>query len=203
MDPFIPPGGQTKNWYARVYVPSDLKGHFGKASEFRQSMKTTDKVLAMARGGVFVTAKAHEFLVKRAEIAGMGGERRAVSVVLDQNLIRNLTSVRFTSLLDFDDECRDGRGPGDDPKDMEAVPRDHMPSLISIIARRKGAPGYQAYVDGVLRIAKVQGHKIARDDPLLDELVVSRSPTRTMSALLLRSGFSIKSGLKLRSPGLW
>ena len=173
MDLFIPTGGQTKNWYVRVYVPSDLKGQFGKATEFRQSTKTTDKVVALARAGVFVTAKAREFLEKRAEMAGMGGEQRAVSVILDQNLIRNLTSVRFATLLDFDDQCRDGRGPEDDPKDMEAVPGGQIPSLISIIARRKGAPGYRAYADGVLKIAKAQGHEIALDDPLLDELVLA------------------------------
>jgi hypothetical protein len=71
----------------------------------------------------------------------------------------------------LDDECRDGRGEQDDQTDMDAVPRDYLPSVISIIARRKGAPGYQAYVDGVLRIAKGQRHEIARDDPLLDELL--------------------------------
>lgn len=170
MDLFIPTGGQTRNWYVRVYVPSDLKGHFGKA-EFRQSMKTTDKVEALARAGVFITAKAGEFKKKRAELAALGGEAQVVSVVLDQNVIRSITSVRFTSLLLFDEECRDGRGEEDDPKDMEAVPLEYLPSVISIIARRKGAPGYQAYVDGVLEIAKGQGHEIARDDPLLDELV--------------------------------
>jgi len=173
MDLFIPPGGQTKNWYVRVYIPSDLKGHFGNATEFRQSMKTTDKVEAMARAGVFITAKAGEFKKKRAEIAVNGEEPTPTSVVLDQNLIRSITSVRFTSLLDFDEECRNARGEEDDPEDMEAVPKEHMPSLVSIIARRRGAPGYKAYVDGVVHIARVQGHEIARDDPLLDELVLA------------------------------
>jgi len=164
MDLFIPPGGQTKSWYVRVYVPIDLQGHFGKAIEFRRSMKTTDKVEAMARAGVFITARAGEFKKKRAEIAAKGEKPTPTSVVLDQNLIRSIISVRFTSLLLFDDECRDVRGEQNDQADMEAVPKEYMPSLISIIARRRGAPGYKAYVDGVLHIAKVQGHQIARDD---------------------------------------
>ena len=69
MDLFMPSGGQTKNWYVRTYVASDLKAHYGKTTELRQSTKTTDEVMAMARTGVFVTAKAREFLPKRALIA--------------------------------------------------------------------------------------------------------------------------------------
>ena len=88
MDLFIPPGGNTKNWYVRVYVPSDLKGHFGKATEFRQSTKTTDKVEAMARAGVFVMVKAREIIEKRFVFAAMAGDHSAMSVVLDPNLIR-------------------------------------------------------------------------------------------------------------------
>ena len=173
MDLFIPSGGRTRNWYIRVFVPVDLKSSYGKTAEFRQSTKTADKIEAMARASTFISTKAEEFKQKRAEIAAVHGERIASRLTLDKNAIRNITSVRFTDLLDFDLEIRDARGPEDDPAAMEAVPKQHLPQLISIIARRKGAPGYQAYVDSVLKIAKAQGHSIARDDPLLDELVLA------------------------------
>jgi hypothetical protein len=113
MDLFILPGEKTKYWYVRVCVRIDLKGHFGKATELRQSAKTADKVEAMARAGVFVTAKAGQFRDKRTEIAAMGGARAAMRVVLDQNLIRNIASIRFANLRSFDGEYRDGHAGGE------------------------------------------------------------------------------------------
>ena len=48
MNLFVPPGGKTKNWYVRVYVPAELV-EFYQESEFKKSTKTTDRVLAEAR----------------------------------------------------------------------------------------------------------------------------------------------------------
>lgn len=186
MDLFIPTGEQTKNWCCRIYVPRDLREHYGKA-EFRKSTKTPDKVAAMDEAAGFIKEKAQEFIKKRAEIAANKLGPDAVRAVLDQNLIRHITSVRFTDLLAFDEEIRDGRGPDNDPKEMEAVPDRYLPSLSSIIARRKGAPGYDAYVDEVLKGAKWQGHEIARDDPLLDELVLAMA-TREKRAFEVKQG---------------
>jgi hypothetical protein len=63
IDLFVPPGGKTKNWYVRVYIPAELRKLYGK-EEFRQSTRTTDRVLADARAAALVLEKSREFLSK-------------------------------------------------------------------------------------------------------------------------------------------
>lgn len=104
MNLFVPPGGKTKNWYVRVYVPAELLD-FYKKSDFKQSTRTTDRVLAEARAAAFVLEKSREFLSKRELLKGYTTEQPQ-TVVLDASLIQKIAHIRLASLVRFDDEER-------------------------------------------------------------------------------------------------
>ena len=69
MNLFVPPGGKTKNWYVRVYVPAELL-EFYREAEFKKSTRTSDRVLAEARAAAFALEKSREFLSKRDLLVG-------------------------------------------------------------------------------------------------------------------------------------
>ena len=97
MNLFVPPGGKTKNWYVRVYVPAELLD-FYKKSDFKQSTRTTDRVLAEARAAAFVLEKSREFLSKRELLKGYTTEQPQ-TVVLDASLIQKIAHIRLASLV--------------------------------------------------------------------------------------------------------
>lgn len=170
MDLFVPKDGRTKNWYIRVYVPSDLKTLYGKTAEFRQSTRTTDKLEAQARAAQFIAQKSREFLEKRRLLARTGAPSKPSRVALEPNLIEHISSVRLANLVHYDDEFRDGQGDDDWPE-HEYFVVSNLDDLNKIISQRKKAPAYKNFVTDMLDHAHVMGYEIAQDDPLFDDFV--------------------------------
>lgn len=187
MDLFVPPGGKTKNYYVRVYVPSDLRGIYGKA-EFRQSTQTADKLLAQARAAVFLSAKTKEFLEKRQALQEVGLDP-AVRVVLDNDLIQQVCSVRLASLIGFDEAERDSMLDDGQWDEHEDLIRTNVEDLNRVIARRKAAPAYQQVTESAIEFADTMGYRIDSHDPQLGNFVLAfaKADKRAFEIMSLRS----------------
>jgi hypothetical protein len=188
MDLFIPPGGKTKNWYVRVYIPSDLHNAYGVRREFRQSTRTTDKVLAQARAAVFLSERAAELLQVRQAKVAMGVRRQPHPVTLNPHLTEHIAAIRLASLVGFDDEMREGQGDGDWDEHEEFI-RTRLAAMKQILARRKDAKDYAAYRNEFLGEAEQYGYKLSPSDPQLDELILAmaRADKRAMELMSRRS----------------
>lgn len=169
MDLFVPPGGKTKNWYVRVYIPVELRKLYGK-EEFRQSTRTTDRVLAAARAAAFSLEKSKEFLAKRELLTEFTSDS-AQKVVLDASLIQKIANIRLASLVRFDDEERNSLDEPEQWDEHDELVRLSNDELKKIIARRKSAPGYARFLELAIEFADVMGYDIDTDDPMLPEFV--------------------------------
>jgi len=169
MDLFVPPGGKTKNWYVRVYIPAELRELYGK-QEFRQSTRTTDRLLASARAAAFALAKSQEFLSKR-ELLKDFVSRRPQAVVLDASLIHKIAHIRLASLVRFDDEERNTIETTEHWDEHDELIKLSLDDLRKLIARRKSAPGYARFVETTLEFAHVMGYDIDKQDPMLPEFI--------------------------------
>lgn len=169
MDLFVPPGGKTKNWYVRVYIPTELRELYGK-QEFRQSTRTTDRVLADARAAAFVLEKSREFLSKRDLLKGVATVQPQ-SVVLDASLIQKIAHIRLASLVRFDDEERNSIEKPEHFDEHDELIKLSLDDLKKLIARRKAAPGYARFVETAFEFAHVMGYDIDARDPMLPEFI--------------------------------
>lgn len=169
MDLFVPPGGKTKNWYVRVYIPTELREFYGK-EEFRQSTRTTDRVLADARAAAFALEKSREFLSKR-ELLKEFASSRPQAVVLDASLIQKIAHIRLASLVRFDDEERSSIEKPEHWDEHDELIKFSLDDLKKLIARRKSAPGYARFIDMAFEFAHVMGYDIDARDPMLPEFI--------------------------------
>ena len=165
MNLFVPPGGKTKNWYVRVYVPAELLD-FYKKSDFKQSTRTTDRVLAEARAAAFVLEKSREFLSKRELLKGYTTEQPQ-TVVLDASLIQKIAHIRLASLVRFDDEERSLIDEPEQWDEHDELIELSLDDLKKLIARRKSAPGYERFMETVIEFAHMMGFDIDKQDPML------------------------------------
>lgn len=188
MDLFVPPGGKTKNWYVRVYIPSDLHDAYGTRREFRQSTRTTDKVLAQARAAVFLSERAAELLrVRQAKVA-MGLQQQPHPVTLNAHLIEHIAAIRLATLVGFDDEMREGKGDGDWDEHEEFIGT-RLRAMKLILARRREAQDYAVYRAEFLGEAEQYGYRVSPSDPQLEALVLAmaRADKRAMELMSKRS----------------
>lgn len=169
MNLFVPPGGKTRNFYVRVYVPAELRKFYGK-DEFKQSTKTADRVLAETRAAAFALAKGRDFLETR-ELLNEHGGQPSQPAVLDASLIQKIAHIRLASLVRFDDEERDTLEEAEHWDEHDELIRFSVDDLKKIIARRKAAPGYARFFQASLEFAHVMGHEIDERDPMLPEFI--------------------------------
>lgn len=178
MDLFIPPGGKTKNWYVRVYVPAELRELYGGKQEFRKSTGVTDRVRARAFAAAFALQKGQEFLRKRDSLLQPEGESlkrlaagQPQKVLLDPSLIEKIAAARLGSLVLSDAEDRDEIDATHDWDEHDELIRTSLDDLKKIVARGKSAPGYTDFVRTACDFADVMGYDIDAHDPMLPEFI--------------------------------
>jgi integrase len=169
MNLFVPPGGKTKNWYVRVYVPAELL-EFYREAEFKKSTRTSDRVLAEARAAAFALEKSREFLSKRDLLKGYTSGQPQ-TVVLDTSLIQKIAHIRLASLVRFDDEERSSMDEPEQWDEHDELIKLSLDDLKKLIARRKSAPGYERFMKTVIEFAQVMGYDIDKQDPMLAEFI--------------------------------
>lgn len=174
MDLFIPTGGKTNNWYARIYIPQDLIGHYGKAVEFKKSLRTRDKLLALCRAADYFKEISQDFLNKRAELAEQ--ERRLETLptpektVLDKNLITKISMLRLGDLVGMDDDIRNGEQEWDDYEDFVA---ERLKLVKSVVSRRRQSPDWDTFSEECLDAADSYGYAVSLTDPSFDEFILA------------------------------
>lgn len=170
MDLFVPPGGKTRNWYARIYIPKDLLCHYGDSLVFKKSMRTPDKLLAQARAAEFLKEKSLEFLEKRAQQSTLTNSRVPKPIVIDKYLIERYAALRLQDLVGYDDEVREGVHDWDDHEGHVAERHAFLKSLLS---RRRQAPGWDDFTEYCLDFAEIRGDILARTDPQFDDFILA------------------------------
>jgi integrase len=169
MNLFVPPGGKTRNFYVRVYVPAELREFYGK-DEIKQSTKTSDRMLADARAAAFALEKSKEFLSIR-EMRKEYVSRPPRTVVLDASLIQKISHIRLASLVRFDDEERGTIEEAHLWDEHEELIRLSLEDLKKIVARRKTATSYIHFMEQCVEFAHTMGYIVDVQDPMMPRFI--------------------------------
>jgi integrase len=203
MNLFVPPGGKTRNFYVRVYIPAELVELYGTV-ELKQSTRTSDRMLANARAAAFVLEKSKEFLVKRESLKELE-LGTSVAAPLDAALIQRIADLRLANLVRFDDEERDALKEDEDWDGHEALINLSLDELRKIIARRKAAPAYETFRKHCIDFADDIGHDVALDDPMLPAFIEAMvlAEKRAFELMAARSQGEMGTQLQPGEAGPW